>query len=92
MSERIILQKIKEADVFKPASPEEIEKRKGPGWEGIKHEYECQVCGKPATYNLQRMWHRWDITPNGDFTNEKEWEGDVNEWYCDEHAEKEGIV
>ena len=79
-------------EIFKAATPEQIEKRRDPAWKGITHEYPCQVCDKPATYNLQKMWHRYSITPDGDFENEKSWEAGGGEWYCDEHAKQEGVI
>ena len=81
--------KVNEADIFKPASQREMDKRRGREWKGIHHDFQCQGCGKPATVNLQQNWHRWYITPNGDFTAEKEWEGDTNEMWCDKCYEKE---
>ena len=90
-----LLKSLKEAEpIFKPASKKELAKRRarGPEWKGIHHDYECRVCGKPATVNLQEMWHRWYITPEGEFVGEKEWEGDENDMYCDEHAQAEGII
>ena len=58
----------------------------------VKHDIECDVCGKPAYVNIQQMWHRWFINDNGDYTGEKEWEGNDNNHYCEEHAKEEGII
>jgi hypothetical protein len=57
----------------------------------ITHDYKCKDCGKPATINLQQNWQKYSIKPNGDTELEKEWEGDDNEFYCDNCAEEEGI-
>ena len=62
----------------------------------IKHEYVCLICGVPAEYNLQGGgWCLWSIDENGEYTEERKWglgEGDKNEFYCTECAEKEGII
>jgi len=62
----------------------------------INHDYKCQNCGKPATWNLQGDgWTLWEITKNGNFKEYKSWgmgEGDNNEFYCDKCAEKEQII
>lgn len=50
----------------------------------IKHDYKCDSCGKPATINLQQTWHLYDITSKGDFKERDSWEGNNNEFYCDE--------
>jgi len=49
----------------------------------ITHDHECG-CGKPATLNLQQNYQLYEITPDGDFNEIKSWEGDTNEFYCDE--------
>ena len=46
------------------------------------HNYKCDKCGKPATYNLQNNWHLWDIKPNGNFTHNDEWGAGENEFFC----------
>jgi len=48
-----------------------------------------QGCGKPATINLAQNWHKYYITPKGEFKEGKSWEGDDNEFWCDECYEKE---
>jgi hypothetical protein len=62
----------------------------------ITHEYVCDKCGKPATWNLQSGgWCLWEITPKGKFKSYNEWgfgEGDDNDFYCDKCAEKEEII
>lgn len=55
----------------------------------IKHDHVCDNCGKPATLNLQNNWHLYDITPAGKFESNDEWDGDSNEFFCDECYEKE---
>jgi hypothetical protein len=55
------------------------------------HDYKCQNCGKPATINLQQNYQLFDIADNGDTSERKAWEGDTNEFYCAECAEKEMI-
>lgn len=58
----------------------------------IKHDHVCDICGKPATINIQGDgWVEWTIDKNGNFTKEKEWglgEGDNNEFYCNNCKEK----
>jgi len=58
----------------------------------ITHDYKCQGCGKPAEVNLQTMYHRWNIEPNGKFVDEKTWEGEIQEMWCKKCAEEEGII
>lgn len=62
----------------------------------IKHDYVCQECGEPATLNLQGDgWVLWEITKTGKFEKCKEWgmgDGDNNDFYCKECAEKEGVA
>jgi hypothetical protein len=55
----------------------------------IKHNLKCDVCGKPATINLQNQWHEYEIDKNGEFKESSNWEGDCNEFYCDECYEKQ---
>lgn len=56
----------------------------------------CQGCGKTATYNIQTQWHRYSIEPDKQgypsYTEEKSWEGDDNEFWCDKCAEDEGLI
>jgi hypothetical protein len=56
----------------------------------------CQGCGKKATINLQQNWQRYSIKYDkkgvAKYTLDKEWEGDNNEFWCDECADKEGII
>ena len=58
----------------------------------VNHRYKCQGCGKPAEVNLQTMYHRWYITPDGEFVGEKEWAGEVQEMWCEKCAEEEEII
>jgi hypothetical protein len=61
----------------------------------VRHDYKCQNCGEPATYNLQGGgWCLWSISRTGGFIREKEWGmgDDDNEFYCDKCAEKEEII
>ena len=62
-----------------------------------KHDYKCQKCGKPADYNLQGGgWALWDLNAKDypDWNSAKIWGfGDQeNSFYCQECAEKEGII
>jgi len=55
----------------------------------------CQVCGKPANYNLQGGgWTLWEIDKNGNYEEYKSWGmgDDENSFYCEKCAEKEGII
>ncbi len=52
---------------------------------GVSHDYKCDICGKPATYNVQDQWHSYHITDDGDFEEAGSREGGTNEFYCEEH-------
>jgi|TARA_Y100000296_G_scaffold1604_1_gene1654 hypothetical protein len=54
-----------------------------------KHDYKCDICGKPATINIQDWWQKYAITEEGDFMTDKDWEGDTSEFYCDKCEEKQ---
>ncbi|MHA1275338.1 MAG: hypothetical protein ACTSQS_18195 [Promethearchaeota archaeon] len=58
----------------------------------IKHDYKCDMCGKPAIINLQNYWHKYRIEKNGSFIEEGEWEGESNEFYCEECAKENGYM
>jgi hypothetical protein len=64
----------------------------------MKHDYKCDKCNKPANYNLQGGgWALWNLNHKKypDFESAKIWgfgEGDENEFFCEECAEKEGII
>lgn len=52
----------------------------------IKHDYVCDICGKPATYNKQDGGCKlFAIDDDGEYELEDEWgNGDTfNEFYCD---------
>ena len=55
----------------------------------ITHDYTCDVCGKPATRNIQNTWHEYEITPKGNFKETDSWEGDSNSFLCDDCEEEE---
>lgn len=55
----------------------------------ITHNYKCQKCGKSATVNLQNNWHLWNITPKGNFEDNKEWSAGESNFWCQECYEKE---
>ena len=55
----------------------------------IIHDYKCDNCGKPATLNLQNNWQLYEILYNGCFIEKDTWEGDSNEFYCDDCYKKE---
>ena len=55
----------------------------------LKHDYKCDKCGKPATYNVQRNWQTYTINNKGNFHLIEENEGDVNDFFCDDCKEKE---
>jgi hypothetical protein len=48
----------------------------------------CMKCNKKATLNLQENWSLFRIQ-NDEFIRIKEWNGGVNEFWCDECYEKE---
>ena len=51
----------------------------------IQHDYTCDVCGKPATFNQQDWNKLYSISREGDFQEIDDWEGSYNEFYCDKH-------
>jgi hypothetical protein len=53
----------------------------------VNHDYVCDVCGKPATVNIQNAWYKYSIDKDGETREVDQWEGDVNEFYCDKHEE-----
>lgn len=61
----------------------------------VEVQYPCDHCGKEADYNLQNVWKLYKIfgeVSNRDFQLEDEWEGDTNEFYCEECADKHDIT
>lgn len=55
----------------------------------ISHDYTCDICEKPAKYNMQDWWHTYTIDKEGSFEDYKDWEGDTSEFYCEKCAKKE---
>ena len=51
--------------------------------------YVCDVCGKKATINLQNNWQEFSIIDDDRFEENKTWEGDSNEFFCEKCYEKE---
>jgi len=51
--------------------------------------YECDICGKQATLNLQNVCKLYSIIDDDRFKDRDEWEGDSNEFFCDKCYEKE---
>ena len=49
----------------------------------INHDHKCCECGKTATRNIQNWWHEYIIDEHGNFDEANEWEGDTNDFYCD---------
>lgn len=45
----------------------------------------CSYCDKPAKYNLQRNWSLFSITEDEEYTRQKEWNDDTNDFACQEH-------
>ncbi len=58
----------------------------------IKHNYKCSLCGKPATVSLEDSWHKYFISDDGEFSEQGEWNGGHNEFYCDKCAEENGYL
>jgi hypothetical protein len=54
-----------------------------------KNNYTCDKCGKKATHNLQNVWISYSIENDEEFIKDDEWEGDGNEFFCDECFENE---
>ena len=57
----------------------------------INHNEVCQECGKPATRNIQNMWHEYKINKEGEFIEVDSWEGNGNEMLCDDCEGEEKI-
>lgn len=55
----------------------------------VEHDYECEICGKIATKNVQTTWHEYDIEKDGDFKEVNSWDADENHFYCDKCYDKE---
>ena len=55
--------------------------------EKVEHDYTCDVCGKPATVNVQNWWHKYSIDNKGEMIEINDWKGDENNFYCDKHDE-----
>jgi hypothetical protein len=55
-----------------------------------EYEYTCQVCGESADYNLQNVWQLWSIE-NDNISKEPcdTWEGESNEFFCEDHYNEE---
>lgn len=49
-------------------------------------------CGNKADYNLQNEWQLYECLKDGEYGNIKSWEGDVNEFLCEDCAIKEHII
>lgn len=55
----------------------------------------CSIkgCKKRAKYNIQSVWHLYEIhySKNGGERYEelKDWDGDDSDSYCEEHSKKE---
>jgi len=59
----------------------------------------CDNCNKNAEYNLQNWWHfykshksyikRTSISEDEQYKKIDDWEGDVNHFWCKEHAKEE---
>lgn len=49
-------------------------------------------CEKPAEWNIQTWYHLYSIDSEGEYKERKNWEGNENDHYCEEHAKKEGII
>ena len=58
----------------------------------IQHDQVCMYCKKPAEINLQTMYHRYDLTSEGDYINEKSWSGNTNEHLCRKCAKTEYTI
>jgi len=49
----------------------------------------CDNCNKPAIYNIQQVWHLYDIDKKGIYSENDSWEGNENDHYCQKHYDKE---
>lgn len=58
----------------------------------IKHNYKCDICSKPAVINLQDYWHKYRIEEDGSFSEDGNWEGSINKFYCEECAKDNGLL
>jgi len=54
---------------------------------------QCDICGSPATINVQSLWAKWSIDSEGNFSKEPEILYDLKPgadiYYCDECYKKE---
>jgi len=57
--------------------------------EKIKHGYKCDICGKPAKYNVQEQIHKYEIDEKGNFVEVDVWEGNENRFLCESCEESE---
>jgi hypothetical protein len=53
----------------------------------IAHDYVCDICGKPAVFHIQEVYHSYEIQPNGDFNELDACEGNCNDFRCKEHED-----
>lgn len=56
----------------------------------------CDICDKPAEWNIQSVWMLWRVRYNKkreeNYRLVNEWGGGENDHYCEEHAGEEGII
>ena len=51
-----------------------------------------EKCGNKADVNLQNNWQLYGCLPNGGYSEIKSWEGDSNEFFCENCYEKEMAI
>lgn len=50
---------------------------------------QCDRCNKKADYNLQNIWKLYTCNKDGSYSDDREWEGDSNEHFCEKHYKLE---
>ena len=58
----------------------------------MDYSYKCSKCGKPAKWNFQDVWKVYKIVNDDEFEEYDEWQGNTNEFYCDDCAKEENII
>jgi hypothetical protein len=58
------------------------------------NEFHCNYpeCKQEVKYRLCLTYHRYNVDKDGNYSNEKTWDGGISDWYCEEHAKHEGII
>lgn len=55
----------------------------------LQHDFKCDICGKPATYNTQDWNYKYAIDKDGNFIDVCDWEGSYSHFRCDKHEDED---